>query len=230
MKPSGVYTVLRGIGASLLHHANTVPTSCTFLEQGALLSRGYVEDHGLTQTPQYSDEADKKYGIWHRVFLDHVDIHYRGGRKKGPNQYGPVLFVLNLDVLLKLPTTSEVLVTKLNPVHWKEGQAAGDRYYLTAEELAQNISFGDFDKMLVINTPTGTLNLPGENVRIYLDDPQRKMSSGKDAYIHAEARLKAAATAAGIKILIEKHPCQDECACVKIYSACDAKFFDSRFR
>ncbi len=81
-----------------LHHANTVTTSCTFLENGALLSRGYVQKYGLEQTPQGSDDIDKKYGIWDAVFLDQVDIHFRGGRRKGPNQYGPVLFVLDLDV------------------------------------------------------------------------------------------------------------------------------------
>lgn len=71
-----------------------------------------MEKHGLRQTPQSSDATDKKYGIWDAVFLDHVDIHYRGGRKKGPNQYGPVLFVLSLDVLLRLPAGTDVRVTE----------------------------------------------------------------------------------------------------------------------
>lgn len=117
MKPSDVYEVLKGIGASRLHHANTVTTSCTFLEHGGLLSRGYVESHHLEQTYQPSDDIDQKYGIWDRVFVDHVDIRYRAGRVKGPNQYGPVLFELPLDILLNLPTASDVLVTKMNPIY-----------------------------------------------------------------------------------------------------------------
>ena len=55
--------VLRGIGATGLYHANSVTTSSTFLEQGGLLSRKFVEDRGLNQTAQYSDSNDKKLGI-----------------------------------------------------------------------------------------------------------------------------------------------------------------------
>src|SRR5687768_18349840 len=141
MTPKEVHDVLAKIGAKYLHHANTVTTSCTFLEHGALLSRGYVEDHGFKQTPQESDALDKKFGIWDRVFLDHVDIHYRGGRRKGPNQYGPVLFVLDLTVLLQLPKGTEVGVTKTNPIHWRGNQKDADRWYLTPAELTNNISY-----------------------------------------------------------------------------------------
>lgn len=229
MSPQDVYKVLLAIGASNLHHANTVATSCVFLEHGGLLSRGYVEDHGLNQSAQYSDADDRKYGIWHRIFLDHVDIHYRGGRKKGPNQYGPVLFVFDIDILLQLPQESNVLVTKVNPVHWKDGQAEEDRYYLTAEELTGNIGYGDFYKMLVIKTPTGKLDFPAGRVRIALDNPRRNLSSGKDAYKHAEARLKAAAGTGNVEVGIEEHKCQDECACVQKYGSYGATFFDSRF-
>ena len=82
MQAAEVYAVLRQIGVTQLHHANTVTTSCTFLEQGGLASRGFVEDRHLSQTAQpASDEIDKRYGIWHDVFLDHVDIHYRAGLK-----------------------------------------------------------------------------------------------------------------------------------------------------
>lgn len=38
MKTSEVLDVPNRSGASRLHHANTVITSCTFLEQGGLLS------------------------------------------------------------------------------------------------------------------------------------------------------------------------------------------------
>src|SRR4051812_37172943 len=103
MTPQEIHGVLVGIGATHLHHANTVETSCTFLEHNGLLSRGYVESNGLSQTAQDSDDIDKKYGIWDKVFLDHVDIHHRGGRVRGANYYGPVLFRFPVDYLLTLP-------------------------------------------------------------------------------------------------------------------------------
>ena len=121
MQGKDVYNILKKIGAKQLHHANTVRTSCTFLEHGALLSRGFVEDKGLKQTSQYTDALDKKYKIWHRVFLDHVDIHARGGRRKGFNQYGPVLFVFDLGILIDLPNDTDVL--------WMAQHAAGALVY-----------------------------------------------------------------------------------------------------
>ena len=229
MKPDEIYSILKGINADVLYHANTVPAGCSFLEQGGLLSRAYVENNGLTQTPQTSDANDKKYGIWDRIFLDHVDIHYRGGAKRGPNHYGPVLFLLGLDVLLGLSTKTNILVTKRNPMHWKDGQSDADRWYLTAKELSQDLSFGDFDKMLVIETLASKLDFPGKKVRILLDNPQRKLASGVDAYAHAEKRLKAAAAKGAVTISIEPHGCRGDCICVDRYAKCDSSFFDSRY-
>jgi hypothetical protein len=229
MKPAEIYSVLKGINASGLYHANTVPTSCSFLEQGGLLSRAYVEKKQLTQTTQPSDAIDKKYGIWDRIFLDHVNIHYRAGAKKGPNQYGPVLFVLDLDVLLKLPSTTDLFVTKQNPIHWHDGEDTAARFYLTVDELSQNLSFGNFDKMLVIKTPTGRLDFPDKKVQIFLDNPQRTMASGEDAYSHAEKRLKAAARKGIVTISIRPHECSVNGICVRRYTRYDGAFFDSQF-
>lgn len=229
MQGTEVYNVLKGIRATHLHHANSVTTSCTFLEQRALASRGFVEDHNLMQTVQSSDQLDKKYGIWHRIFVDHVDIHYRGGRKKGPNQYGPVLFVLDLDILSTLPAGSTVRVTKSNPVHWYDNQPDSERYFQTVEELTANIHLGDFDKMLVIQTPSDKLDFPNRRARIVLDEPERKLSSGDDAYDYAEARLKSAAKTGRVQASISPHVCQDGCICVETYARWNADIFDQYF-
>ena len=224
-----IYDVLGRIGAARLHHANSVITSCTFLEQRGLLSRGYVDDHGLKQTPQGSDQKDKEYGIWHRVFLDHVDIHDRGGRKKGANLYGPAPFVLDLGVLLSLPVGTDIKVTKSNPVHWHNGQSESDRWFQAPEELAQAIRFGDFDKMLVIQTPTGRLDFPNRATTIVLDDPQRCMSSGEDAYTHSENRLKRAAGVGNVATSITQRTCPDGCRCVEKYARYDSATIDFYF-
>jgi len=194
-----------------------------------LLSRGYVENHGLAQTDQPSDEIDKKYGIWDRVFVDHVDIHYRGGRAKGPNLYGPVLFVLGLDLLLKLPAGSDVLVTRMNPIRWNDSQSEGDRWFLTPEELAKDLKYGNFDKMLVIQTTDGKVDFPGKQAQIALDEPQRKLSSGKDAYAFAEKRLRQSARTGGVTVVINEHDCRPDCSCVEKYKGYDQEHFDTRF-
>jgi len=217
MEGNEIHVVLKEIGATHLHHANSVTTSCTFLEQGGLLSRGFVERNNLAQTPQSSDDIDKKYEIWDCIFLDHVDIHERGGRAKGPNQYGPVLFVFCLDILLTLPRGTEVRVTKLNPIHW-DGKVSSARWFQSPEEVASVLQYGDFDKTLVIQTPTGKLTFPNAQTDLLLDDPHRELSSGMDAYTHAKKRLEAAGISGGVTAVIKKRICKSGCVCIQEYA------------
>lgn len=68
-----------------------------------------------------------------------------------------------LETLLGLPASTEILVTKMNPVHWRDNQSESDRYFQGAEELSKSIRFGNFDKMLVIQTPSVTALLSGRS-------------------------------------------------------------------
>jgi hypothetical protein len=229
MQGREVYDVLKNIKVVHLHHANSVITSCTFLEQGGMLSREFVERHGLLQTAQPSDDVDKKYGVWDRIFLDHVDIHARGGRARGANYYGPVLFVFDLEILLGQPAGTEILVAKENPVDWKENQPNSERWFETVEELSQSLHFGDFKKMLMIKTPQGRLDFPNRAANIILDDPQQKLSSGEDAYTHAANRLNAAAAVGHINAAIAPRVCQQGCLCLKKYAARGVQYMDTFF-
>jgi hypothetical protein len=229
MQGRDVERILRGIGATKLYHANSITTSCTFLEQGGLLSRYFVENHNLSQTPQDSDYIDKRYGIWDRIFIDHVDIHYRAGPRKGPNQYGPVLFVFDLNLLLELPTGSEVGVTKMNPVNWVDNQSYNERWFESVDELRGNISFGDFTKMLVIQAPAEKIAFPNNQAEIFLDDPRRRVSSGEDAYVCAENRLRTAARSGNIAVSIVRHECHRACSCIEKYARYGGRGIDLLF-
>lgn len=59
----------------VLYHANTTQTSLTYFKHKGLLSRGAVENMGLNQTKQSSDEVDKILNVWNDVFLDSTDLH-----------------------------------------------------------------------------------------------------------------------------------------------------------
>jgi len=128
-----VYEVLENKGVSEIHHANSVITSCQFLRQGSLMSRGNIERKGLFQTVQKSDDLDKKYGIWFDVFVDSVDIH---DRAKRANAYGPVMFVFDAKLIEKA-YTGRVWVTKLNPTKW-EGKSREERWFSSADDLDSN--------------------------------------------------------------------------------------------
>ncbi|MBH4045956.1 hypothetical protein I5M45_31180, partial [Pseudomonas aeruginosa] len=106
---------LLDIGVTELYHANSVLTSCEFLRQGALLSRGTIEALKLRQTSQYTDRLDKHYNIWNDVFVDTVDIHHRG---RMPNDYGPVMFVLDTEKLMNELSTGVIGFTQYNPSKW----------------------------------------------------------------------------------------------------------------
>ncbi len=225
MKPNEVHQILRNIGVTNLHHANTVTTSSTYLEQGGLLSRSFVEDHHLIQTPLYSDAENKNHNVWEWIFLDHIDIHAQTGRNKGHNQYGPVLFVFHLDLLLGLPPGSEVFVTRYNFLYW-QSQHHDQKWTRKSGELARNINLGDLNKIIVIKTPSGKIDFPSRQVQIILDDPQRNISTGDNAYLHAEKKLRKAATTGKIDALIKKRQCDEGCICLKKYATKLQKHFD----
>lgn len=224
-----VYSIFKQLGATHLHHANSVITSCTFLEQHGLLSRGFIQKHRLKQSPQPWDELDKKYGIWHSIFLPHVDNHDHAGRTRGPNQYGPVLFIFDLDILLRLPASTQIRVTRRSPVYWYDTEAESGRWFQTAEDLAKSISPADTEKMIAIQTPSEELEFPDRRTRIILDDPQRQLASGEDAYTCAESRLRAAAAAGGTEVSIEKRRCQSSCLCGEKYAAWSVPVLDFYF-
>jgi hypothetical protein len=224
-----IYEVLKQIGVTHLHQANSVLTSCTYLQQGGIVSRGFAEDHGLQQSTQPTDELDKKYAIWHTIFVPHVDIHDRQGQTKAPNLFGPVLFVLDLDVLLRLPAGSEVRVTKRSPAYWYDTEPDSARWFQTAEEVAQNLSSNDLHKMLALQIPSGKLDFPKRQARIILDDPQRQLPSGANAFAHAESRLRKAATQGKVEVSIERRKCPMDCICPSKYSSWSTPVVDFYF-
>lgn len=67
---------LKERGFSTLCHVNTTATALTFLRNGGLLSRQYVEEHPETcfQTIQKSDAKDKEFGIFNDIFFDVMNI------------------------------------------------------------------------------------------------------------------------------------------------------------
>lgn len=205
-----VYQVFQLKGVDTLYHANTVTTSCTFLQIGGLASRHFVEAHQLLQTSQYSDADDKRLGIWKNLFADGVDIHARGSIR---NNYGPVLFMLPATILLALPQGTETLVTRKNPIHWKTTDNLADRFFMSLKDLFHGYQYGDFGKHLILRNQEGFLPFDGSAIRILLDDPQRPLSRGIDAYSDAVQRLKSAAEESNLVAHITKRQCGPSCRC-----------------
>jgi hypothetical protein len=136
-----------------LYHANSVTTSCGYLTQGALLSRGEVERRGLIQTPQISDQKDKELGLWDCIFLDFVDILKRAKR---PNKYGPVLFVFDV-MKIDWARISQAMISKRNAMSWNIGDPLNDLAYADAKEFERDYQPGDFRCSLILKEPGNIL-------------------------------------------------------------------------
>jgi hypothetical protein len=171
LSSKGIYQVLKKKGIEYLHHANTVATSLTFIEVGALLSRQFVEANDLNQTVQKSDTEDKKFDVWDSVFLDGEDLHKRYRRA---NKYGPVLFKLKLDLLIS-PSIQYLYVTKSNPWYWKDSTTIDQKYYKTIDELSLDYLTGkrlDSQIMFTIRTPEREIKLKKYLHSIVIDIPK----------------------------------------------------------
>jgi hypothetical protein len=166
---SHLYEVLREKGVNNFFHANTVKTAITYIKKGALLSREYVEMNGLFQTPQYTDEKDKRIGIWNSVFLDGTDLHKKFVTR---NLYGPISFHISLDILLN-KKFSEVRVTKNNPSGWLPTKP---NFYETVEDIKNDYlagnKFRDGGIMFLLDNPEEAISLNAYCTKILIDDPK----------------------------------------------------------
>lgn len=173
LSAKSLYYILERKKVEYLYHANTVATSITFINNDALMSRKFVEEHGLGQTPQASDELDKKYDVWDHVFVDGLDLHNKYNRN---NSYGPVLFRLKLAILLS-PAITGVYITRNNPLYWKDSMPLEQRYYSNIEEFEQDYLTGkmkvDARIMITIRSPDRRIKLKGWLDSVILDKPTR---------------------------------------------------------
>lgn len=215
-----VFEVLSDKRVTELHHANSVATACQFIRSKALLSRGSVDRLGLTQTPQETDEADRRYSIWFDVFLDSVDIHKRARKA---NAYGPVLFVFDINVLNK-NGTGRIWVTKCNPTKWS-GKADKERWFQGKDDLSEHFVKGRFDQMIVLRHCGGELPFGKHLKELILDDPRLQTVEEVDLYSQAVGSLRWTMQDAGISVPIKRRKCSGECACRAYWQEDDERLF-----
>jgi len=220
-----------------MYHCNTLMTSLTFIENRALLSRKYVQDNGLKQTPQRSDAEDVAYNVWDDVFMDGFDIHKK---YKTPNKYGPILFVMKPEVLL-MPEICPVLVTKANPWYWKNYPTWESRYVQSAEEIQEKYLTGkikDSMMMFTFRSPGTSIKLNKFLKEIVIDQPGYKiMTTNRDLGEMVYTKITGALQANGLGQIPVRFRHADEkfhwCSCKYQYSQLnilDRTEFVKRFR
>jgi hypothetical protein len=163
----GLFNFFQSKDIQVLYHSNTTKTSITYFNQNGILSRGAVENLGLNQTKQSSDEADKILNVWNDVFLDSTDLHSFFGRQ---NYYGPVLF--EFDVSLIRNTDYEFWITKNNPIYWNKDTALDERYFQDITELNNDWDKYSRQKMMITIRNNSSPILFESIRRVVVDDPR----------------------------------------------------------
>ncbi len=215
-----VYKKLLDSNVSEIYHSNSLLTSCLFLQKRRIISRGNVSRDGYYQTSQSSDKIDKKYGIWHDIFFDTVDIHKRASRR---NQYGAITFVLDVEILKKL-YTGKIWVTKKNPTKWGDIKTK-DRWFQNKIDLDTNLIIGNFDQMLVLRHCGGSLPFDKYLKRIIVDNPQQKDTfSNLDFLSEAIGAIKLAQHIGNLEVPLINRNCNSFCKCHKEYENKDILF------
>lgn len=218
-----LYRFLKVKGINYLYHANSVTTSCSFIQMGGLVSRGNMEQSGLQQTEQSSDRIDKSFGVWNHIFLDVFDLHKFFQRD---NFYGPVCFVIDSSILIskELPP---VHITTTNPIYWK---SCFDRKYLNSlNEYTQNFDFNCSrskiqQKMITIEAENYVIDFNKYLKGIILDDPEIN-----GYYNHALAKLREKLNKYNLeKIEISKRQCYN-CRCKKNYARYNDQYMKKFF-
>lgn len=167
MKSENVKIVneLKRIGINKIYHANAVVSSLTFIENNGLMPKGLIYDQRLMRADQETDDNDKQFDLYYDIFFDTTDVHYE---TNDVNDYGPVLFVFNVDVLAKLDNC-DVKVTRINPIFWNEDMS-DDEKYLSCDEFDDNLKIGDFNNQITIKNFKDVLNFDYLE-KIIIDDP-----------------------------------------------------------
>lgn len=163
-----VYNFLKEQGITYFYHANTVGTACTFLQQGGLLSRGAVEHLDLFQTRQSSDKIDMDFDVWNDIFLDTVDLHELFPRY---NYYGPVLFKINLDIILQ-ENLPDIYITKDNPIRWSPTTPIHEYYFNSVDELRTEYEKGSYREMFTLKNTLKPLFFNNFLEEVILDNPK----------------------------------------------------------
>lgn len=150
-----------------LYHTNTVETSLSFLNNGGLLSRGLCEEMGLPQTPQKTDDTDKRDGIFFDIFFDASEIQCITGF----SAYGPILFQYSIDVL-DIIDEDHIRVTRCNPEKWQASTSFEERYFTDRNSFYLEYNSRDFGQHITLINQHSPLSFDYLE-RIVISDPQR---------------------------------------------------------
>lgn len=212
--PKRIYEILKDKGVSSILHANSVDNSSLFLRNRCLMSREYIEKLGSQTTTPKPSHSGNNYSIWNDIFADSIDKHKS---TNSAHEHGPVLLELDIEII-RNTFTGKVWVTKSNPAKWDSNTHHERKWFVSANDLTHNFSYGSFDHMVVFRHCAGKLPLLSHLNRIILDDPKLHTDQHQvDYFSMAYGALKLAMREGGFEVPIERRACNKGCDCLNNY-------------
>ncbi|MES9971288.1 MAG: hypothetical protein ABW092_14745 [Candidatus Thiodiazotropha sp.] len=212
--PKRIYEILKGKGVTSILHANSVENSSLFLRNRCLMSREAIEKLNTLNTSTKAKHSGINYSIWNDIFTDSVDRHKQSNNI---HDHGPALLKIDIEII-KNTYTGKVWVTKSNPVNWDANTHHERKWFVSANDLEDNFSYGSFDHMIVFRHCAGKLPIQGYLNKVVLDDPKLKTDKYQiDYFSMAFGALKLAMKEGGLEVPIEKRACNQGCGCLDIY-------------
>jgi hypothetical protein len=128
---------------------------------------------------------------------------------------------LELDLeIIRNTYTAKVWVTKSNPAKWEANLSHERRWFVSANDLEDNFSYGSFDHMIVFRHCAGKVPIHGHLKRIVLDDPRLQTDRHHiDYFSMAYGALQLAMREGGFDVPIEKRACSSDCSCLDNYKS-----------
>src|SRR5262249_15710575 len=147
-------------------------------------------------------------------------------RLKRRNEYGPVLFVFDVEALL-CGSVLEVRVTKSNPSEWSISGKDADHWYMTVEVLKSDFYPKDsWNKSVVLSCTDGRLPCAAQLKKVVLDDRKEALPDREwMAFELARERLRIA-LAQGLETRVCPPP---YCSCGHEYSKLAPQEFHKMF-
>ncbi|MES9941909.1 MAG: hypothetical protein ABW104_03850 [Candidatus Thiodiazotropha sp. 6PLUC2] len=212
--PKRIYETLKDKGVSSIWHADSVENTCLFLKHRCLMSRDYIEKLDSQRTMLKPSHSSNSYSDRNDIFADSLDIHKSANKA---HSHGPVLFELDIEII-KNTFTGKVWVTKSNPMEWDNSTHHENRWFVSANDLESNFSYGSFDHMVVFRHCAGKLPLLSYLNRVVIDDPKLQTDQHQvDYFSMAYGAIKLSMREGGFDVPVERRACNKGCDCLNNY-------------
>ncbi|MEW8030355.1 MAG: hypothetical protein AB2792_01690 [Candidatus Thiodiazotropha sp.] len=178
------------------------------------MSRETLEKLSSNKISPKPDHSGGNYSVRNDIFTDSVDIHKQAN---SVHDHGPVLLQLDIE-MIKNTFTGKVWITKSNPMTWDTNTHHERKWFVSANDLEDNFSYGSFDHMVVFRHCAGKLPIFGYLNRVVLDDPRLQTERDQiDYFSMAFGALTLAMKEGGFDVPIEKRVCNQGCSCLESY-------------